>query len=233
MMQVLDPNLSILPASQLRLWPELHATPSHFTLYGGTALALRLGHRTSIDFDFFSYRSFDPDQLVRSISYLRDAETVQVAPNTLSCRIEAEGFVAVSFFGGLDIGQVAPRDIIPENSLHVASLLDIAGTKAAVIQKRSEVKDYLDIDAILRSGVDLPTLLAAGKVVYGKSFNPLITLKALSYFEDVHRLPLEVKRRLHLAVEHFSWGEKLPRFKAYRTYGTSQDYKDEATPPQS
>jgi hypothetical protein len=33
--------------------------------------------------------------------------------------------------------------------------------------------------------------------------------------------------------QHFSWGEKLPRLKAYRMYGTSQDYKDETTPPQS
>jgi len=51
---VFTPNLSILPPPQLRLWSELDATPEAFTLYGGTALALRLGHRTSVDFDFFS-----------------------------------------------------------------------------------------------------------------------------------------------------------------------------------
>ncbi|MEI7823673.1 MAG: hypothetical protein WCI01_00125 [Chlorobiaceae bacterium] len=46
---VFSPDLSILPPPQLRLWPELDATPETFTLYGGTALALRLGHRTSVD----------------------------------------------------------------------------------------------------------------------------------------------------------------------------------------
>lgn len=49
-----DPRLDILPAAQHRLWPELAKTPDHFTLYGGTAVALRLAHRQSADFDFFS-----------------------------------------------------------------------------------------------------------------------------------------------------------------------------------
>lgn len=200
-MAVFDPNLGILPPPQLRLWSELDATPEHFTLYGGTALALRLGHRSSVDFDFFSNESFDPDQLARSISYLSGAERVQVAPNTLTCRVDQGGPVLVSFFGGLGLGQVAPRDQAQSRRLYVASLLDLAGTKASVVQKRAEPKDYLDIDALLRSGVDLPSVLAAGRVVYGRSFNPLVTLKALSYFDDVPTLPADVRRRLSAAVE--------------------------------
>ncbi len=47
------PNLDTLRVSQRALWPELEGTPETFTLYGGTALALRLGHRASADFDFF------------------------------------------------------------------------------------------------------------------------------------------------------------------------------------
>lgn len=196
-----SPNLDILPAAQCALWPELGGTPEHFTLYGGTALALRLGHRASVDFDFFSNASFDPDDVARSIPYIRDAERVQVGPNTLTCRIERGGPVLVSFFGGLGLGQVAARDRVQNMPLHVASLLDIAGTKAAVVQKRAEVKDYLDIDAVLEHGIDLPTMLAAGVVVHGRKFNPLITLKALSYFDDVPTLPGDVRARLARAVE--------------------------------
>ena len=80
------PDLDILPAPRRALWPELAATPDSFTLYGGTALALRLGHRTSFDFDFFSDASFDPERLAGQIPYLREAERVQLAPNTLTCR---------------------------------------------------------------------------------------------------------------------------------------------------
>ncbi len=107
----------------------------------------------------------------------------------------------MSFFGGLGLGQVAARERVRDMPLHVASLLDLAGTKAAVVQKRAEVKDYIDIDAILQHGIDLPTVLAAGAGVYGRRFNPLITLKALSYFEDVPALPEEVRKRLTRAVD--------------------------------
>jgi hypothetical protein len=62
----------------------------------------------------------------------------------------------------------------------VATLLDLAGTKASVVQVRGEAKDYLDIDALMAAGVGLPRALAAAKAIYGPSFNPQITLKALS-----------------------------------------------------
>jgi hypothetical protein len=197
---VFIPNLTTLPPPQRALWPELASTPDIFTLYGGTALALYLGHRASVDFDFFSNASYDPDALTQALPYLKGAERVQVAPNTLTCRVERGGPVLVSFFGDLGLGQVAAREQVQGLSLYVASLLDLAGTKVAVIQKRAEVKDYLDIDALLQHGIDLPTALAAGTIVYGRSFNPFITLKALSYFDDVPELADEVRARLKTAV---------------------------------
>lgn len=195
------PILTILPPALLRLLPELEATPEHFTLYGGTALALRLGHRASVGFDFFSNQPFDPDELAAGVPCLIGAERVQVAPNTLKCRVERNGPVVVSFFGGLGLGQAAPRDRLEGKRLYAASLLDIAGTKGAVVQKRAEAKDYLDIDALIQYGVDLPTALAAGRIVYGGSFNPMIALKALSFVDDVPALPTEVRERLIAAVD--------------------------------
>ncbi|VAW40374.1 hypothetical protein MNBD_DELTA03-369 [hydrothermal vent metagenome] len=48
------PHFEILPPAQQQLWTELELTVDlGFVLYGGTAIALRLGHRTSVDFDFF------------------------------------------------------------------------------------------------------------------------------------------------------------------------------------
>jgi hypothetical protein len=204
----------MLPPPQLKLWLELGATPESFTLYGGTALTLRLGHRTSLDFDFFSNAPFDPERLAATLPYLRDAERIQVAPDTLTCRVNRGGAVLVSFFGGLGLGQVAEPDAVKGIALRVASLLDIAGTKMAVVQKRAEAKDYLDIDTLLRHGVDLPTALAAGSVVYGRSFNPIVTLKALSFFDDVPALPVEVRARLSAAVAAVDVA-KLPSLTAF------------------
>jgi hypothetical protein len=208
----------MLPPPQLKLWPELGATPEAFTLYGGTALALLLGHRTSADFYFFSNAPFDPDRLASTVPYLKDAERVRIAADTLTCRVDRSGPVLVSFFGGLSLGQVAVRDQVQGMAMYVASLLDIAGTKMAVVQKRAEVKDYLDVDALLKHGVDLSTALAAGNVIYGRSFNPLITLKALSFFDDVPKLPAEVKERLRAAVGSVDV-TKLPMLAAYTSEG--------------
>ena len=96
--------------------------------------------------------------------------------------------------------------------MRVASLLDLAGTKASVVQQRAEAKDYLDIDALLTDGrVDLPTALAAAKAIYGARFNPLITLKALSFFEDgdLRRLPAATRDRLAAAARRVEV-ERLP-----------------------
>jgi len=76
------------------------------------------------------------------------------------------------------------------------------------------LKDYLDIDALLQHGIDLSTALAAGGVVYGNSFNPLITLKALSFFDDLPTLSPEIRKRLLLAVEQVAL-QSLPVLTPY------------------
>ena len=69
-----EPRLDILPESLRDLWPELDAVPSDFVLYGGTALALQLGHRVSEDFDFFSSEGFDPNRVKSRLPFLRDLD---------------------------------------------------------------------------------------------------------------------------------------------------------------
>lgn len=199
---LVTPRLDVLPPSQRALWAELATVPSDFILYGGTAIALRYGHRQSLDFDFFSHAAFDPDTLMTRIPFLAGAAKVQSAANTLTCHVTRGRRVAVSFFGVPRLGQIAEPDIIEGTSLRIASTLDLAGTKVAVVQRRSEMKDYLDIDALITAGIGLPEALAAGVAVYGDDFNPQITLKALCYFDDVElaALPEAVRRRLVAAV---------------------------------
>lgn len=98
------PYLDILPATQRRLWPELAATPADFVPYGGTAVALRLGHRSSEDFDFFTNSHFAPSDLTKKISYLKDAFLLQSSTNILVCIVDRRGAVKVSFFGGIGCG---------------------------------------------------------------------------------------------------------------------------------
>lgn len=196
------PRLDILPDAQRRLWSELPDGLEGFVLYGGTALALRLGHRVSIDFDFFGWDTFDPEALAGRLPWLEGAEIIAQAANTLTCRVDRGGPVLVSFFGVPRLGVVAAPDLSDDTGLPVASLLDIAGAKAAVVQRRAEAKDFLDLIALMDAGLDLSTALAAGRGLYGPTFNPQITLKALTWFGDgdLGALTADQQRRIVSAV---------------------------------
>jgi hypothetical protein len=195
---MLRPRLDILPPSQRLLWEELGRVPKSFVLYGGTALALRLGHRTSEDFDFFSDEPFSPPDLERAIPFLAEATRLQVSPNTLVSQVPRSGPVKVSFFGGLGLRRVQDPEEVEGPGFLVASLLDLAATKVKVVQDRAESKDYFDLDRLLQEGLDLGRALGAACAVYGPSFNPLLSVKALCYFGDgdLPRLPAEVRERL-------------------------------------
>ncbi len=197
------PRLDILPPPQRRLWDELSAVPKEFVLYGGTAIALHLGHRQSADFDFFGDEPLDPTKLVPAVPFLAGAIVTQREPNTFSCTVDRGGAVKLSFFGLPGFPRLAPPLVAPGNGLQVASLLDLGGTKASLVQMRAEARDYTDIDAMLTDGrIDLPMALAAARAIYGPQFNPQSTLKALSYFEDgnLRHLPGMVKDRLAKAA---------------------------------
>ncbi len=197
-----SPKLNILPESQRALWKELKATPKHFVLYGGTAVALRLGHRVSEDFDFFTNAAFAPQDLLERIPYLRKGKVTLNRENTLTVVLDRNGPVSVSFFGGLALNRVSSPETANDNGVQVASLLDVAGCKMAVVQSRAEGKDYRDIAALLENGISLPKALAAAKAIYGDQFEPRTTLRSLSYFADgdLPKLPASIQNALRTAA---------------------------------
>jgi hypothetical protein len=183
-LEMFTPNLSILPRPQRQLWAELKDTPKTFVLYGGTALALRLAHRQSEDFDFFSNMAFQPNSLRDSIPYLKHAEMTQFQDNTLTALVDRDGPVKLSFFGSLGIKRVQDPDLVEENGIQIASLLDLLASKLKTVQSRAQAKDYRDILASFDAGLSLADGLSAGAAIYGKNFNGALSLKALTFFED-------------------------------------------------
>ncbi len=193
------PRLDILPPAQRLLWPELSATPEEFTLYGGTAIALRLGHRPSVDFDFFSSVPFVPSVLMQKVTYLKGATVRRSAPNTLTVTVGRDGPVQLSFFGDLNLGQVLSADAAAGPEIKVASLLDLAGLKVAVVTQRAELRDYIDVHTLLtKTRIPLAEMLAAAEIIYGTEFNPLLALKALAYHEDTALAELSADMRQDL-----------------------------------
>jgi hypothetical protein len=221
---VLQPRLDVLPPAQQRLWPELADTPAGFTLHGGTAIALRLGHRPSIDFDWFATEAFTPNDLMERVAYLKGAAVRQSSPNTLTVTVERGGPIQVSFFGGLNLGQVAEADIAAGPQIKVGSLIDLAGFKAAVITQRAELRDYIDVHALLTmANISLGEMLAAASIIYGDQFSPLLSLKALAYHDDaaLRALPADVRRDLTAAVAATD-PRRLPVLHAIRTKAASR-----------
>jgi len=198
-----EPRLDVLPPSQVALWPDLRAVRESFVLYGGTALALRLGHRASVDFDFFSFYPFEVEGLRRSVSWIEKAELLEAAPNTLTvlCRSEL-GMVKVSFFGGLTFNRIHEPDETPDRVMRVASLPDLFATKLNTLYQRAELRDYVDVHALLKSGLNLADGLQFAKLVYGPEFNTLLPLRALCYFDEssLRDLPAHIRADLTEAV---------------------------------
>ena len=75
------PKLDIWPAAQRLMWEDLNRIPRSFVLYGGTAMALRLGHRQSVDFGFFSNDRFEPSDLLESLDSLPQSRVDQGGDN--------------------------------------------------------------------------------------------------------------------------------------------------------
>ena len=128
------PRLDVLPDAQRALWPALSEIPDSCVLYGGTALALRLGHRASVDFDFFSSELVDFDALF-ALPFAAEAEVLQRTRDTLTLSTDSKD-VPVGWrtcisrvFHGMSVGgHVTSRP----RSMHRRSLLShIFSTTAA------------------------------------------------------------------------------------------------------
>lgn len=202
------PCLDILPPAQQRLWAELrHAPRLGFVLYGGTAIALRLGHRASVDFDFFTEKPLDREAIKAAFPFMAQSTTLQDQDNTWVVLFPGgdagKEHVKVSFFGTIAFGRVGEPDCTEDGVLQVASLDDLMATKVKVILQRAEAKDYRDVAALINAGVSLSRGLASARLLFGPNFQPSESLKALVYFNDgdLNTLSASERRTLVDAVK--------------------------------
>jgi hypothetical protein len=179
-----EPKIDVLPAAQQEIWPLLISAPElSFVLYGGTAVALQLGHRISVDFDFFSAAPLHKMEIEAAFQFMGGAQTIQEDENTLVViATMPSGPVKVSFFGGIAIGRINDPLRTDDSTLLVASMEDLLATKLKAILDRAEAKDYRDISAMLTAGVSLERALGGFSKMYGK--DPGLPLRAIGFFKD-------------------------------------------------
>lgn len=175
-------HYEILDTERRALLPTLAKVRAHgFYLAGGTALALQLGHRDSIDFDFFCADPFDTTDLLRALESMLVGHTLtrtQEERNTLGILID--NTVRASFMT-YPYPLVSPQ--IETEHFPLASMEDIGCMKLGAIVGRATYKDYVDLYCILHH-IPLETLLAHLSTKL-PNLDPMLAQKSLVYFEDL------------------------------------------------
>lgn len=164
-----------------KLFPRFHRFKK-FYLAGGTALALQIGHRRSVDFDFFSQDPLPQHPLANVKRVFADSSIVVTyrAPEQLNALVDG---VKVTLFH-------YPYPVIDNfvvwKNVPLASIREIAAMKAFSIGKRLSYKDYIDWYFLLKEKrVDLSDSIAHAKKKFGGDFNDRLFLGQLVSFEDI------------------------------------------------
>jgi len=180
----------------------------NFYLAGGTALALQLGHRKSIDLDLFSRRSFSTEKLKTILSQIGKLKIYSEEKGTLNASING---VKISFL------RYKYKMLFPlikySKNLKLASTQDIACMKIDAISSRGSKKDFIDLYFLLKK-YSLKEILSLFDKKYQEiEYSRLHILKSLIYFQDAEGDPMslmfenidwnKVKRELRGSVRKF------------------------------
>lgn len=151
-------------------------------LAGGTGLALQLGHRKSIDLDFFSEKFPKREILLANISHFKP-KIIQEAPGTLDTSIFG---TKVSF---LEYKYPLLENFVDYEKIKIANVLDIACMKVTAISSRGSKKDLVDLYFILQKHSISDLFTAIEKKYEGVDYQKLHLLKSILYFSDANNDP--------------------------------------------
>jgi hypothetical protein len=156
-----------------------------FYLAGGTAAALHLGHRISVDLDFFGPEPFDSAQLAAQLSDLGKFRLERLAEDTLLGELRG---IRISFFRYRYPLIAEPVSVL---GITVASLEDLAAMKLDAISRRGTRRDFIDLYFSAQSGLTLPEALQWYQRKYaGLNLNLVHLVKSLAYFADAEADPM-------------------------------------------
>lgn len=156
---------------------------SHFYLAGGTGLALRAGHRRSLDLDFFSPADFNEDTLIEKVQDLSGFSLVSKAPGTLHAHIRG---IKVSFLA-FRYPLLFPSTVFLD--VEVADPRDIACMKVSAIAGRGTKRDFIDLYVVSQE-YGLPQILEWFNTKFGAAnYSRVHVLKSLTYFDDAEKDP--------------------------------------------
>jgi len=159
---------------------------TNWYLAGGTAMALQVGHRISVDLDFFTTDSdFSPGILVEHFSK-SDWETDIIREGTVYGRLSGAkiSFIAYPFF-------LPSEPFIERGSLRILTIKDIAVMKMLAVSQRGKRRDFVDLYWLCQNGFSLLDILKKLPRQYpGVAHDYHHIIKALTYFDDAENDPM-------------------------------------------
>lgn len=171
---------AILNEDQVSLLPLIRQFGKEFYLVGGTAIALYLGHRRSIDFDLFKYAP---------LKRKRNLDTVQASGFPCQVTYSAVDQMNLIVSGVKLTFFQYPFRIRPvtsfEGMIRMPSLLDLAAMKAYALGRRSKWKDYVDLYFLLQEVCSLEEISSRAGEIFGGLFSDKLFRAQLAYFEDI------------------------------------------------
>jgi len=187
----------ILNANQAKVLTQLFFLQKlGFYLAGGTALALQIGHRTSLDFDFYNPKHFSAADLYEKIenTFNNQAKKIGQEKDTLFCKVNN---VDLSFFW-YQYAFISKPVIYQDTAM--ASLEDIAAMKLVAAGHRPAKRDYIDIFYLLKK-FTLQEIFSFASKKY-PNFNSYLSQRALGYFDDLED---PSQRSIKVLDPNFSW----------------------------
>ena len=170
-----------ITSEQRKIFDKFKNFPEYY-LAGGTALALQIGHRLSIDFDFF-YRKELPPQLFPKIKKVFKDFNVEIIvnnPEQLTVNVNEINLTFVKY----SFSPIFKLKIY--KAIKLLSVPEIAAAKAYSLGRRATYKDYVDLYFILsKKYVLLPEIIKIAEKKYKRNFDPRLFLEQLIYLEDI------------------------------------------------
>jgi Nucleotidyl transferase AbiEii toxin, Type IV TA system len=171
----------IFSDNQLKLLPLVKEFKREYYLVGGTAIALYIGHRRSIDFDLFKYSAINPKLIISKItSHEFKFQVTRRVSEQLNINVNG---VTFTFF---EYPYMIEAKYNFENILRMPALLDLAAMKAYALGRRSKWKDYVDLYFLLKGHFTINQISARGVEIFDQLFSEKLFRAQVCYFNDIY-----------------------------------------------
>lgn len=174
--------LNILTEEQKQLLPLISQFKREYYLVGGTAIALQIGHRKSIDFDLFKIGNIKRTQIKKKIIEANFKIEKVLFEDNEQLHLIVNGIKLTFFQYPYDI----PHKVTLEKIITMPTLLDLAAMKAYALGKRAKWKDYVDLYFLLKECHSYQEIAQRTQEIFTESFNDKLFREQLSYFEDIN-----------------------------------------------